>query len=693
MIKNLVYTKYNAFLCKKIEYYVNIVFRRFKKMNSSELLTINCMRVLSAEAIEKAKSGHPGITMGAAPMAYELWAKHMKHNPLDPKWINRDRFVLSAGHGSMLLYSLLHLFGYDVSIEDIKNFRQFGSRTPGHPEYNHTSGVDASTGPLGQGFANAVGMAMAEAHLAAKFNTEDCKIIDHYSYALCGDGCMMEGISYEAASLAGTLGLGKLIVLYDSNNITIEGSTDLAFTENVRARFEALNWHTLYVEDGTDIDAIGKAIEEAKAETKKPTLIEIKTVIGYGSPNKAGSNSSHGAPLGEEEVKATKANLGWDYEEDFYVPDEVKKNMESIKNVLSDEAKKWDKLYNEYKTKYPELARELEAWLNDEFVNDLIDDDSFWLNEGEMATRACSEKILNMLSKKMPNLFGGSADLSPSNKSEMKDREFFNRENRHGSNMHFGIRELAMAAIANGMFYHGGVRPYIASFFVFSDYMKPALRVSAISGLPVISILTHDSIGVGEDGPTHQPVEQLAAYRSTPNFNVWRPCDINESAAAWYSAATEKNTPSALVFTRQNTKNLGIDGRKALKGGYVVRESFKENPDIILIATGSEVGLIYDAYDVLKEKGISAQVVSMPCVEVFEKQDEEYKNSVLPKNVTRRIVVEASFDMSWYRYIGLEGEIIGMTEFGKSAPYSVLFKHYGFTVDNVVEKAINVVNK
>lgn len=662
-------------------------------MNSSELLTINCMRILSAEAIEKAKSGHPGITMGAAPMAYELWAKHMKHNPLNPKWIDRDRFVLSAGHGSMLLYSLLHLFGYGLTIEDIKNFRQLGSLTPGHPEYNHTPGVDASTGPLGQGLANAVGMAMAEAHLAAKFNTEDCKIIDHYSYALCGDGCMMEGISYEAASLAGTLGLGKLIVLYDSNNITIEGSTDLAFTENVRARFEALEWQTILVEDGNDIEAIGKAIEEAKAEKNKPTLIEIKTVIGYGSPNKAGSNSSHGAPLGEDEVEATKANLGWNYSEKFFVPDEVKENMEGIKAELAAKAEKWDKLYAEYRKKYPELAAEFDAWLNDDFVSDLMDDDSYWLNSGDMATRSCSEKILNVIAKKMPNLFGGSADLSPSNKSEMQGRDFFTKENRLGSNMHFGIRELAMAAIANGLYYHGGIRPYIASFFVFCDYMKPALRVSAISELPIISILTHDSIGVGEDGPTHQPVEQLAAYRSTPNFNVWRPCDINETAAAWYSAVTEKRTPTALVFTRQNTKNIGIDGRKALKGGYIIRKSFKETPDVILIATGSEVGLVYDAYDVLKEKGISAQVVSMPCVEVFEQQSAEYKNSVLPKNVSKRIAVEASFDMSWYRYVGIEGEIIGMTEFGKSAPYSVLFKHYGFTVDNVVDRTLKLLEK
>ncbi len=662
-------------------------------MNSSDLLTINCLRVLSIEAIEKAKSGHPGITMGAAPMAYELFARHLKHSPKNPAWLNRDRFVLSAGHGSALLYSLLHLFGYDVSLEDMKDFRQFGSKTPGHPEYGTTPGVDASTGPLGQGLANAVGMAIAEAHLAAKFNTPDCNIVDHYSYALCGDGCMMEGISYEAASIAGAYGLGKLIVLYDSNNITIEGRTELTFTENVRARFEALEWHTLYVEDGTDIDAIGRAIEEAKAVKDKPSLIEIKTVIGYGSPNKEGSETSHGAPLGVDEVKATKHSLGWDYEEDFYVPSEVRENTASFIPALEKAEEDWNKLYSEYKAKYPELAAEYEAWLKDDFVGDLENDESYWYNEGDMATRDCSGKILAMLSKKMPNLFGGSADLAPSNKSVMPDREYFSKENRDGSNIHYGIRELAMTAIANGMYYHGGIRPYIASFFVFCDYMKPALRVSAISHLPIISILTHDSIGVGEDGPTHQPIEQLSAYRSLPNYNVWRPCDINESAAAWYSAVTEKNTPSSLVFTRQTTKNIGIDGRKALKGGYVIRDSFKETPDIILIATGSEVGLVYDAYDVLKEKGVSAQVVSMPCVEVFEKQTEEYKNSVLPKNVTKRIVVEASFDMSWYRYIGLDGEIIGMKEFGRSGPYSVLFKHYGFTVDNVVDRALKLLYK
>lgn len=657
-------------------------------MTDTDKLSINCIRVLCAEAIEKAKSGHPGITMGAAPMAYELWSRKMKHSPSDPQWFNRDRFVLSAGHGSMLLYSLLHLFGYGVSMEDIKNFRQFDSLTPGHPEVGHTPGVDASTGPLGQGFANAIGMAIAERHLADKFNREGYNIVDHYSYALCGDGCMMEGISYEAASLAGSLGLGKVIVLYDSNNITIEGDTSMTFTEDVRARFEAMGWQTLFVEDGNDIDAIGKAIDEAKAEQKKPSIIEIKTVIGYGSPNKAGSNSSHGAPLGEEEVAATRKNLGWNYEERFFVPDEVKENMTNIVKSLEEEKTEWDKLYGDYKIKYPELASELESWIEDDFVGDLENDDSFWNNEEECATRDSSSKILNKIAERMPNLMGGSADLGPSNKSEMKGREYFTKETPGGSNFHFGIRELAMTAIANGMLLHGGIRPYIATFFVFSDYVKPALRVSAISKLPLINIFTHDSIGVGEDGPTHQPVEQLASFRSTPNCLVFRPCDTNETAAAWYTAITRKDMPTIMAYTRQKTKNLHADGRKALKGAYIVRDS--EKVDVIIIATGSEVGIAYDAYDILKDMGIGARVVSMPCTELFEEQSEEYKESVLPSSIDRRIAVEASSDVSWYRYVGIKGKVVGMTEFGKSAPYSKLFDYYGFTAQHVAEVAARV---
>lgn len=660
-------------------------------MKDTEQLSINCIRVLCAEAIEKAKSGHPGITMGAAPMAFELWSRKMKHSPSNPDWFNRDRFVLSAGHGSMLLYSLLHLFGYGVSIEDIKNFRQFGSITPGHPEVYHTPGVDASTGPLGQGFANAIGMAIAERHLADKFNRDGFNIIDHYSYALCGDGCMMEGISYEAASLAGSLGLGKVIVLYDSNNISIEGDTSITFTENVRGRFEALGWHTVYVEDGNDIDAIGRAIDQAKAEKDRPSLIEIKTVIGYGSPNKAGSEASHGAPLGEEEVEATKKNLGWNYNESFYVPDEVKDSMAEIIKEHEAEKTKWDKLYAEYKVKYPQLASELEAWIADDFVQQLAEDESFWNNDEECATRDSSSKILNRAAEIMPNLFGGSADLAPSNKSVMKGRDYFTKNTPGGSNIHFGVRELAMTAIANGMVLHGGIRPYIATFFVFSDYVKPALRVSAISGLPLINIFTHDSIGVGEDGPTHQPIEQLASFRSTPNCLVFRPCDTNETAAAWYTALTRKNMPTVMAYTRQKTKNLHIDGRNALKGGYIVRDS--EKVDVIIIATGSEVGIAYDAYDILKEKGIGARIVSMPCVELFEEQSDEYKESVLPISVKKRIAVEASSDQSWYRYVGIEGEIVGMTEFGKSAPYAKLFEYYGFTADNVAAVAERIVNK
>lgn len=656
---------------------------------NADNLTVNCIRILSAEAIQKAKSGHPGITMGAAPMAYELWARHMKHNPLDPEWINRDRFVLSAGHGSMLLYSLLHLFGYKVSLEDIKQFRQFDSITPGHPEYGKTPGVDASTGPLGQGFANAVGMAMAEAHLAAKFNKEGYNIVDHYSYALCGDGCMMEGISYEAASLAGTLGLGKLIVLYDSNNISIEGNIDTVFTESVRDRFNALGWHTQLVEDGCDLEAIGKAIEEAKKETQKPSLIEIKTLIGYGSPNKAGTADSHGAPLGEEELEATKKNLGWDYEP-FTVPEQVYDNCRQKVEKLVSEAKKWDELYSEYAEKFPEDAKEFVSWIENDFMSVFDEDESFWFSNEEMATRQASEKILNKISEKVPNLFGGSADLSPSNKSVMKNSSFFSKEDRLGSNIHFGVREIAMAAIANGMILHGGVKAYVATFFVFSDYLKPVLRVSSISSLPNICIFSHDSIGVGEDGPTHQPIEQVAVLRSMPNFRVFRPADINETAAAWYCAVSSRTTPTAMLYTRQKTSNLGFNGKLALKGGYIVKGDEFEKPDVIIIASGSEVAPSLEAYDILEKKGIKARVVSMPCVELFEEQPKDYRENVIPSNVEARVVVEASSDLSWYRFAGIKGKLLNMKEFGKSAPFAKLFDYYGFTGENIAKQAEDV---
>ncbi len=658
---------------------------------NTEQLAINTIRFLSAEAIEKAKSGHPGITMGSAPLAYTLWSKFLKHNPENPNWVDRDRFILSAGHGSMLLYSLFHLFGYGTTIEDLKNFRQFGSMTPGHPEYGHTKGVEITTGPLGQGIANAVGMAVAESHLAAKFNKDDIKIVDHYTYALCGDGCLMEGISAEAASLAGTLGLGKLVLLYDSNNITIEGSTDLAFTENVSDRFRAYGWHVQRVEDGNDTVAIAKAIEEAKKVTDKPSLIEVKTIIGYGSPNKAGKASSHGAPLGAEEIKLTKENLGWEYKEEFFVPEEVKAEINEIKKSLKAKEDEWNKTFAEYEKKYPELAEEWKAWQDNNFAEKLYDDEDFWTYTEEKATRESSEIVLNKAAKVVPNLFGGSADLSPSNKTVMKGREYYSKETPEGSNFHFGIREHAMTAMANGIMAHGGLKPYIAGFFVFCDYMKPAMRLSAIMKLPVISVLTHDSIGVGEDGPTHQPIEQLASLRSIPNYIVFRPCDTNETAAAWYTALTRKDAPVGLVFTRQKTKLLKESGKGALKGAYVVRESEKETPDIILMASGSEVGLVYDAYDVLKEKGIDARVVSMPSFELFEEQSDEYKESVLPKKVTKRLAVEAASDFGWHKYIGLEGDIICMESYGESAPYAKLFEKYGFTVDNVVEHAVKLV--
>ncbi|MBQ8941759.1 MAG: transketolase [Firmicutes bacterium] len=663
-------------------------------MSLSENMTVNCIRVLSAEAIQKAKSGHPGVTMGAAPMALELWAHHLRHSAKNPAWIDRDRFVLSAGHGSMLLYSLLHLFGYPVSMEDIKNFRQFGSVTPGHPEFGHTVGVDASTGPLGQGFTNAVGMAVAESFLAEKFNRPDFNIIDHYSYALCGDGCLMEGISYEAASFAGLMGLGKVIILYDSNNITIEGSTDLAFKEDIKKRFESVNWHYQLVEDGTDMTAIGKAIENAKAEKNKPSIIEIKTTIGFGSPNKAGTNKAHGEPLGEEELALTKQNLGWTAEP-FTVPDEVWAYMEEVRKTSDSYEAEWQKKFSEYSAKYPELAKQLTDWFDGKYEQDiakeLLNDDSFWMHEGDCATRQSSETILNKLKDVIPNFIGGSADLAPSNKSVMKGVDYYTKENRGGANMHYGIRELAMTAIANGMAFHGGVKPYIASFFVFSDYMKPALRVSAISSLPVIGILTHDSIGVGEDGPTHQPVEQLASFRSMPNSYTFRPCDTNEAAAAWYTAAFNGKKPTLMAYTRQTTKNIGLDGRLALKGGYIAKDSKKDVPDIIIIATGSEVGPAFESWKILQQKGIDARIVSMPCVELYEEQSEEYKQSVLPVEVDKRVAVEASSDNYWYRYIGIKGRFIGVDRFGISAPFPKLFDYFGFTAENIAKIAEEVV--
>ncbi len=661
-------------------------------MKNLDNLTVDTIRVLSADAVQKANSGHPGLPLGTAAMGYELWAKHLKHNPSNPKWEDRDRFVLSAGHGSMLIYSLLHLFGYGLTMEDIKNFRQYGSRTPGHPEYGHTTGVEVTTGPLGQGVANAVGMAIAESYLAAKFNKPAFNVVDHYTYAIAGDGCMMEGISGEAASLAGTLELGKLILLYDSNKISIEGSTDLAFRENAGMRFEAYGWQVLNVADGNNMELIGNAIKEAKAETSKPTLIICHTIIGYGCPKKQGTAGAHGEPLGESNIVEMKACMGWNYDA-FTVPEEVKAHMAEIKAGLESQEAQWNKLFDGYKAEYPELAEEYDLWFSGKLPVDLKEVEDFWKFEGKNATRNSSGEIINRLAKVMPNLIGGSADLAPSNKTNIKGKGDFSAEDRTGANLHFGVREHAMAAIGNGMFAHGGLKVFVATFFVFTDYMKGAMRLSALMKLPLVYVLTHDSIAVGEDGPTHEPIEHLAALRALPNFNVFRPADSKETAAGWYAAVTSKETPTALVLTRQNVPLYKETSMEALKGAYILKtyEEKGKNPDIILLATGSEVELIYKAAEVLNEKGIKARVVSMPCFELFEAQSAEYKESVIPSSVRKRLAVEALTSFGWHKYTGIDGDILSLDTFGASAPGEVLFKAFGFTVENVVDKAVKLV--
>ncbi len=652
-------------------------------------LTINTLRVLSAEAVEKANSGHPGLPLGAAPMAYTLWGKVMNHDPKDPKWINRDRFILSAGHGSALLYSLLHLFDYGLTMEDLKNFRQLGSKTPGHPEYGDTIGVEVTTGPLGQGISNAVGMAMAEAHLAAKFNTEGYEIIDHYTYVIAGDGDMMEGVGYEATSLAGTLGLGKLIVLYDSNSITIEGGTDLAFRENVIKRFEAQGWETFEVEDGNDIEDIYEKIQLAKKNLSQPSLIKITTEIGYGSPSKQGKSSAHGAPLGGEDLKGMKEFFNWE-EEEFTVPQEVKAHTAKLVSEGQKKHEDWKKKYEEYKQKYPDLAKKFESWLNLELPLEYIESKEFWEFEKDLSTREASGILINRLAEKIPNLIGGSADLAPSNKTLMNNREDFSAENYKGSNIRFGVREHGMAAVLNGLSLHGGLRPYGGTFFVFSDYMKPSMRLSALMKLPVTYILTHDSIGVGEDGPTHQPIEHLAMLRSVPNFVIFRPADARETAAGWYTALTREDGPTGLALTRQTLPLLEGTGKEALKGGYIVKKE-KDNLDMILMGTGSELQLVYEASKILEDKGIGVRVVSMPSWELFEKQSPEYKESVLPSSINKRLAVEAGSALGWHRYVGMNGTIISMESFGASGPANELFEKFGFTVDNVVEKALELV--
>lgn len=654
-------------------------------------LCVNTIRILSVEAIDKANSGHPGLPLGAAPMAFTLFSDIMNFNPKNSNWINRDRFILSAGHGSALLYSLLHIFGYSLTIEDLKEFRQKGSLTPGHPEYGHTEGVEATTGPLGQGVAMGVGLAMAQMHMGELFNTEDFKVFDNYTYVLTGDGCLMEGISNEASSLAGTLELSKLIMLYDSNNITIEGNTDVAFKENVRARYEALGWDTFSVEDGNDLEEIRKTIEKAKL-TNKPSLIEIKTKIGYGSVVE-GSEKAHGSPLKSENTKKLKEKLNWCYNDKFYVPNEVYQYVDEVLKEKEKVEEKWNKQFEEYKIKHKDLYLKLQSFLNMEKPVELLNSDELYNFSEDISTREASGKILNKISKKMSNLFGGSADLAPSNKCVMENFEYFSHNTKFGANIHFGVREHAMAAIANGLFLYGGIKPFISTFFVFSDYLKPALRLSALMKLGVIYILTHDSIGVGEDGPTHEPIEQLAMIRSIPDVVVFRPCDWKETAAAWSYAINNDKHPTVMVLSRQKLKNIENTGRRALKGAYILKDSRNGNPELIIIATGSEVGIALEAADILEKEGRKIRVVSMPSMELFEMQSEEYKNKILPDSIRKRISVEALSDFGWYKYIGLDGKSIGMKSFGISAPGKEIFKTFDITTERIVKESNNLLNK
>ncbi len=657
-------------------------------MQKLDQLAVNAIRILTIDAVQKAKSGHPGLAMGSAPTVFTLYSKAMRHNPLNPKWADRDRFVLSAGHASMMLYSTLHLFGYGTTIEDLKNFRQWGSKTPGHPESGITVGVEATGGPLGMGVATAVGMAMAEKHLAAKFNRDGFNVVDHYTYCLAGDGCMMEGIASEASSMAATMGLDKLILFYDSNAITIEGSTELAFHENVAKRYEAYGWHVQEIADGNDTDAIQKAIEAAKAAKGKPSLIIVTTQIAYGSPL-AGMAKAHGEPLGDDNIKATRANLNWPCDEAFELPKELKESMAGVVKGLAKQEAEWNELYIDYRAQYPSLAEEWDAYMSGEVPASLLEDKALWDFSGKMATRASSGEVLERLSKALPNLFGGSADLAPSNKSYIKGRGDFSAETPEGANIHFGVREFAMAAACNGIALHGGLIPYCATFFVFSDYLKNALRMNALTEQRVIYILTHDSIGVGEDGPTHQPIEQLAAIRAMPNALMFRPADSKETVAAYLAALCHEG-PTAIALTRQNLPLYDESGPKALRGGYIISDSENAEPDVILIASGSEVELAIKAQEELIEKDIDARVVSMPCMELFDMQDDSYIESVLPSSVRARVAIEAGSSFGWHKYVGLDGDVLAIDHFGASAPAEILFEKFGFTVDGVVEKVLSI---
>nr|WP_205426287.1 transketolase [Granulicatella sp. zg-84] len=648
--------------------------------------SVNAIRFLGVDAINKAKSGHPGVVMGAAPMAYALYANHFHVNPEQPKWFNRDRFVLSAGHGSALLYALLHLSQFkDVTIDELKQFRQLHSKTPGHPEYGYTQGVDATSGPLGQGISTAIGMAVAERYLAAQYNKPEFPVVDHYTYAICGDGDFMEGVSAEASSYAGQQKLGKLIALYDSNDICLDGKTEDALTESVRKRYDAYGWHTLLVEDGNDVEALSKAIEEAKKDPR-PSLIEVKTIIGFGS-KKQGTNAVHGAPLGEEDTAYAREQLGWDYAP-FEVPEDVYADFDEHVVKRGKQAyDKWIDLVEKYKATYPELAQAFDRVVNDDVLTELKENDFPVYEVGfNQATRNSSQDALNAIAKVSAQFLGGSADLAHSNMTYIKEDTLQDDTNRTQRNIQFGVREFAMGTILNGMTLHGGVRVYGGTFFVFSDYLKGAIRLAAIQKLPVTYVFTHDSIAVGEDGPTHEPIEHLAALRALPNINVIRPADARETQGAWYLAATSTQTPTALVLTRQALPVLeNTSFENVSKGAYVVYET-SETPDYLLLASGSEVSLCIEAAKVLKEEGKAVRVVSMPCFELFDKQSADYKESILPSNVTKRFAVEMAATMPWYKYVGLQGSVLGIDSFGESGPANDLLKHFGFTVDNVVEQ-------
>lgn len=665
-----------------------------EQKSSIEQLAINTIRTLSIDAVQKANSGHPGMPLGCAPIAYLLFYKLMKHNPQNPKWINRDRFILSAGHGSMLLYSILHLCGYDISIDDLKNFRQWNSKTPGHPEYGHTPGVETTTGPLGQGFATAIGMAVARDYLASLFNKDGFQLIDHYIYGICSDGDLMEGISHEAASYAGHHKLGKLIFFYDDNGISIDGKTSITYSDDVQKRFEAYGWYVLRVNDVNNLLELETAAHTARNNFDRPTLIINKTHIGFGSPNKQDTSAAHGAPLGVDEVRLTKKNLGWNYDEDFFVPTEVYEHFAGIKQCGNEAEENWNKLFKSYKEKYPEDAELFENIFNSNFGNQW--EDKIPVFSEPMATRAASGKVLNSIANELPTLIGGSADLAESNNTTLKDFKSFSAENRSGRNIHFGVREHAMGAIINGMALYGGIIPYGATFLIFSDYLKPALRLSALMNLKTIFVFTHDSIGLGEDGPTHQPIEQLASLRAIPNLIVIRPADANETAEAWKFAIKHKEGPVVLALTRQKVpcydRKILSSAEMLNKGAYVLKEN-SDKPDIILIASGSEVELILKASELLEEEGVKVRVVSFPSWELFEQQPDSYKNKIFPNNIKARLVVEAGLKLGWEKYFGENGDIICMNTFGASAPDKILFEKFGFTVENIVNKAKKLLNK